>query len=124
MFLATPVYLTERPKTRKSAKCLPTDIPETQSSKIYDRLLGFGQSSGNARKSVIDTSVVDAGVELDDYGAAPDGLEEVRRRLHRAAAAAGLVRAAGAHRSSWWARRNYEGSVGLGAGPKVQLLLV
>jgi len=66
---------------------------------------------------VIDTSVVDAGVELDDYGAAPDGLEEVRRRLHRAAAA-GLVRAAGAHLSSWCARRNCEGSVGLGAGPR------
>ena len=31
---------------------------------------------------MIDTSVVDAGVELDDYGAAPDGLEEVRWRLH------------------------------------------
>ena len=104
MFLATPIYLTERPKTRKSGKCLPTDIPETQSLKIYyDGLLGFGQSSGNARKSVIDTSVVDPGVELDDYGAAPDGLEEVRRRLHRAAAAtaARLVRAAGAHLSSW-----------------------
>ena len=42
------------------------------------------------------TSVVDAGVELDDDGAATDGLEEVGRRLHRAAAA-GLVRAAGAH---------------------------
>ena len=66
---------------------------------------------------MINTSVVDAGVELYDYGAAPDGLEEVRRRLHRAAAAAGLVRAAGAHLSCWWVRRNGEGSVGLGDGP-------
>ena len=46
---------------------------------------------------MIDTSVVDAGVELDDYGAAPDGLEEVRRRLHRPAGArAGPVAAAAA----------------------------
>lgn len=54
-----------------------------------------------ARERKSDTSVVYAGVELDDDGAAPDGLEEVGRRLHRApgaaAAAARLVRAAGAH---------------------------
>ena len=33
------------------------------------------------------TSVVDAGVELDNDRVAPDGLEEVRRRLHRPAGA-------------------------------------
>ena len=47
------------------------------------------------------TSVVDARIELDDDGAAPDRLEEVRRCLDRrcSSAAAGLVRAAGAHLS-------------------------
>jgi hypothetical protein len=54
---------------------------------------------------VIDTSVVDTGVELDDYVVAPNGLHEVLWRLHRAAAA---------HLSCWWARLNDECSVGLG----------
>ena len=46
------------------------------------------------------TSVVDAGVELDNDGAAPDGLEEVRWRLHRPAGARGgpvAAAAAAAH---------------------------
>lgn len=55
---------------------------------------------------MIDTSVVDTGVELDDYVVAPNGLQEVQWRLHRVAAAA--------HLSCWWARLNDECSVGLG----------
>lgn len=55
------------------------------------------QTGEQTERGSVVTSVVDAGVELDDDGAAPDGLEEVRRRLHRAAAArAGLLASAAA----------------------------
>lgn len=88
----------------------------------------------NARERKSDTSVVYAGVELDDDRAPPDGLEEVGRRLHRAAgaaAAAGLVRAAGAHlsRDGRWcgcdesARVPFGGFGVLGLGHRRRLVL-
>jgi hypothetical protein len=76
--------------------------------RIHQRFLGFELSTVETRERKRDTSVVDPRIKLDDYRTAPDGLEEVRRRLHSAAcfpaAAAGLVRAAGAHLSGWWVR--------------------
>jgi hypothetical protein len=61
------------------------------------------KGEGTERRAGEVTSVVDAGVELDDDGPAPDGLEEVRRRLHRPAAArAGLVAAAAAAHLARW----------------------
>lgn len=53
---------------------------------------GGGEGRGGG-----ETSIVDAGVKLDDYGATSDRFEEIGRRLHRAsAAAASLFSAASA----------------------------
>jgi hypothetical protein len=105
-FQVNPMYPTRSPQPqirgiRKNPPLIPEKCKLLQRS--HQRFLGFELSAVETRERKRDTSVVDPRVELDDYRTAPDGLEEVRRRLHRAAcspaAAAGLVRAAGAHLS-------------------------
>jgi hypothetical protein len=48
------------------------------------------------KRGKAETSIIDAGVELDDDGASSDRLEEVGRRLHRASAGASLLSSASA----------------------------